>query len=34
MYNSNIIALVFEDKRNEVVIWDNQEKICGVELTL
>ena len=26
MYNSDIMVLVYENKRNTVVVWDNQEK--------
>ena len=26
MYNTDIIVLVYENQRNRVVIWDNQEK--------
>lgn len=26
MYNTDIIFLVYENQRNRVVIWDNQEK--------
>ena len=34
MYNTNILVLVYENYRNRVVIWDNQEKRSGAELIL
>lgn len=33
MHRSNIIALVYEDERNNVVIWDNHEKKIRTEIT-
>lgn len=33
MYRSNIIALVFEAERNNVVIWDDHEKKIRTEIT-
>lgn len=33
MYKTNVIVLVYEDARNQVVIWDDHDKKNRTEIT-